>query len=478
MTDAFLVSGVRVTHDRADVAAIEAASVADPDDRIDELLERDGVTEAAVVQTCNRVEEYVAADSAATGRAALSTFPDLPEEAVVAMDHAESLRHLLRVAAGLESQVLGEDQILGQVRDAYALADERGALGDVLEPAFLKAIHVGERARTETAINEGTVSLGSAAIDLAAEQRGLVDATVAVIGAGEMARTVAKSLPDAVAGVRILNRSTDRAERLAAVVAPPAITDGLDAIPAHLADADVVFSVTASDEPILDADAVAGAGETLLVDLAQPRDVTAGAADHEGVTVRDLDGLRTVTETTHEERKEAAREVEADLDAGEITVDAAEAAVDAARFRASDGSPGSRGIGSSRASLWGGDLDAEFLSREDETAHVGVMIENDRIVDDLDDLVALPGLDFVFLGPGDLSHALGHPLEFDHPEVVDVVDEVEATVRDADVCLGGVFVHDAAEMLDRGYDLTVLGSDYGAVYGHLGAALSDLDRPE
>jgi len=160
------------------------------------------------------------------------------------------------------------------------------------------------------------------------------------------------------------------------------------------------------------------------------------------------------------------------------SVDAAAAAVDAARFRASDGSPGSRGIGSSRASLWGGDLDAEFLSREDETAHVGVMIENDRIVDDLDDLVALPGLDFVFLGPGDLSHALGHPLEFDHPEVVDAVDEVEATVRDADVCLGGVFVHDAAEMLDRGYDLTVLGSDYGAVYGHLGAALSDLDRPE
>jgi glutamyl-tRNA reductase len=314
MTDAFLITGVRVTHDRADLATLEAARSDDWRDRIDELLAEDGVAEAAVVQTCNRVEEYVVTDGAEAGREALSPFSSLPEDTVVEMGHTESLQHLLRVAAGLDSQVLGEDQILGQVREAYAAADERGALGDVLEPALLKAIHVGERARTETAINEGIVSLGSAAIDLAAAEQGLADATVAVIGAGEMARTVAKALPERVAGVRVLNRSRERAERLGADVHPPVACAGLKRLPAHLADADVAFSATASTDPVVDAETVADAGELLLIDLAQPRDVTAGAAECGGVTVRDLDGLHSVTEATHEERREAAHEVEGIVD--------------------------------------------------------------------------------------------------------------------------------------------------------------------
>ena len=311
VTDAFLVAGVRVTHDRADLAALETARFDDWRARIDALLAEDGVAEAAVIQTCNRVEEYVVTDAAETGREALSDFSDLPADAVVEMDHAESLRHLLRVAAGLESQVLGEDQILGQIREAYAAANERGALGDVLEPALLKAIHVGERARTETAINEGIVSLGSAAIDLAAADRGLADATVVVVGAGEMARTVAKALPERVAEVRVLNRSPERAERLGADVHPPVACAGLERLSAHLADADVAFSATSSNDPVVDAETVTDAGETLIVDLAQPRDVTAGAAEHDAVSVRDLDGLHSVTEATHEERREAAREVEA-----------------------------------------------------------------------------------------------------------------------------------------------------------------------
>jgi len=314
MTDAFLLSGVRVTHDCADLATLEAARSDDWRDRIDELLAEDGVAEAAVVQTCNRVEEYVVTDAADAGREALSSFPSIPANAVVEMDHTGSLRHLLRVAAGLESQVLGEDQILGQVREAYAAANERGALGDVLEPALLKAIHVGERARTETAINDGIVSLGSAAIDLAAAEQGLADATVAVVGAGEMSRTVAKSLPERVTEVRILNRSRDRAERLGADVHPPVTCDDLADLPAHLADADVAFSATASSDPLIDAGTVADAGETLIIDLAQPRDVTAGAVERDAVTVHDLDGLRSVTEATHEERREAAREVEAIVD--------------------------------------------------------------------------------------------------------------------------------------------------------------------
>jgi glutamyl-tRNA reductase len=311
MTDAFLIAGVRVTHHRADLTTLEAAGFDDWRDRIDELLTTDGVVEAAVIQTCNRVEEYVVTDSAETGRDALSEFSELPADAVIEMDHGESLNHLLRVAAGLESQVLGEDQILGQIRDAYTEADDRRALGDVLEPALLKAIHVGERARTETAINEGIVSLGSAAIDLAAAEQGFEDATVAVVGAGEMARTVAKALPDRVADVRVLNRSRERAERLGADVHPPVTSDDLGALPGHLTDADIAFSATASGDPIIDAETVGDAGETLIIDLAQPRDVTASVAERDAVSVHDLDGLHSVTEATHEERREAAREVEA-----------------------------------------------------------------------------------------------------------------------------------------------------------------------
>ncbi|MFB6233726.1 MAG: glutamyl-tRNA reductase [Haloarculaceae archaeon] len=314
MTDAFVISGVRVTYDCAAVADLETASFGDWRDRIDDLLASEGVTEAAVLQTCNRVEEYVVTESEAVGRAALSEFPDVDAGAVVEMDQGGSLRHLLRVAAGLESQVLGEDQILGQVREAYAEAADRGALGDVLEPALLKAIHVGERARTETAINEGTVSLGSAAIDLAEEEYGLAGRTVAVVGAGEMAGSVATSLPGDVAEVRVLNRSPERAEELGRDIALPVTADDLSSVPAHLPDADVVFSATGSRRPVIDAEVARAAGETLLLDLGQPRDVASGASEIPGVTVRDLDGLRTVTETTHEERAAAAREVEAIVD--------------------------------------------------------------------------------------------------------------------------------------------------------------------
>jgi len=158
------------------------------------------------------------------------------------------------------------------------------------------------------------------------------------------------------------------------------------------------------------------------------------------------------------------------------SVEPVAAAIEAARFDAGDGTPGQRGIGSARASKWGRGLREDgFLAREDESVHVGAMIENDRIVEELDELLALPGLDFVFVGPGDLSHALGHPMAFDHPAVAETVEQVEAAVRASPVTLGGVFVHEADEMLDRGYQLVVLDSDYGAVYRGVEDRLADLD---
>ncbi len=311
----FVVSGVRLTHDRASLETLEAASYPDWRERVATLADRADVAEAVVLQTCNRIEEYVVAETAATGRAALADFaPDAPAEAVVETDHEESLRHLLRVAAGLESQVLGEDQILGQTRTAYAEAQELDAVGPVLEDALLKAVHVGERARTETEINEGTVSLGRAAVEFVRRERagGLGGAAVLVVGAGEMAETVLAALGDdgGPAAIRLVNRSPDRARALAEGHARDVAVASLDGLGAALAEADVVFAATGSHEPVVTDALAADAGPTFVVDLAQPGDVADPVAAVEGVAVHDLDALRSITERTHAERREAAAAVE------------------------------------------------------------------------------------------------------------------------------------------------------------------------
>jgi glutamyl-tRNA reductase len=311
----FVVSGVRLTHDRASLETLEAASYPDWRERVATLADRADVAEAVVLQTCNRIEEYVVAETAAAGRAALADFaPDAPAEAVVETDHEESLRHLLRVAAGLESQVLGEDQILGQIRTAYAEARELDAVGPVLEDALLKAVHVGERARSETEINEGTVSLGRAAVEFVRRERagGLDGAAVLVVGAGEMAGTVLAALgdDDGPAAIRLVNRSPDRARTLVEGHARDVAVASLDGLGAALAEADVVFSATGSHEPVVTDALAADAGPTFVVDLAQPGDVADPVAAVEGVAVHDLDALRSITERTHAERREAAAAVE------------------------------------------------------------------------------------------------------------------------------------------------------------------------
>lgn len=309
---AYVISGSRVTHRDATVDDIEHAMARDPRDRINHLLESDDVSEAFILQTCNRSEVYVVTETTAQGREALAPINNpLPSDQTEIMGHEESLRHLLKVAAGLESQILGEDQILGQFRTAYKTATDLGAIGPVLEPALLKAIHVGERARTETGINEGIVSLGSAAIALATRERSLEDTTVLIIGAGEMATLVASALSDEPIGLlRVINRSPERAEQLTRELSVPTATHGLADLATYLPGADIVVSSTSSDSPVIDREMLAGAGETLLIDLAQPRDIDPDVATVPAVKLYDLDGLEAITEKTHQDRHESARRVE------------------------------------------------------------------------------------------------------------------------------------------------------------------------
>jgi glutamyl-tRNA reductase len=300
-----------VAHDHATLEDLETAGLESQLAAVRTLVGEPGVDEALALQTCNRVEAYVVVQDAEAGREALSTlFAEVDDRLVREMDHEESLRHLLRVAAGLESQVVGEDQILGQVKDALEDARAAGGVGPVLDEGVTKAVHLGERARTETAINEGIVSLASAAVHEAAAHRDLEGATALVAGAGEMGRRAAASLASSVDRLVVANRTVSTAATLAACVDVAASAVGLDAVGSAAADADVVVTATGSPDPIFDRKTLADAGEAVVVDIARPRDVAPAAADLQAVTVRSLDDLEAHTEETRRQRAAAAAEVE------------------------------------------------------------------------------------------------------------------------------------------------------------------------
>ncbi|ACV12986.1 glutamyl-tRNA reductase [Halorhabdus utahensis DSM 12940] len=307
------ITAASVAHQHGSVEDIDAAAADSQLAGVEQLLEAPHVTEAFVLQTCNRAERYVVSDDPEAGRAALqAAMPDEVDSTVRTLGHEESLRHLLRVAAGLESLVPGEDQILGQVRDAYEDARHVDGLGPVLEEAVTKAIHVGERARTETAINEGVVSLGSAAVELAERERDLEAATALVIGAGEIGTLAAKAV-DArsdVAHLYVANRTVPHAEHVTSIVDVAASAIGLDDVASVVDRADLVVSATGSADPIVEPAAFETTGDTVVIDIGQPRDIPPIVDEQPGTDVFDLDDLEAVTAETRANREAAAARVE------------------------------------------------------------------------------------------------------------------------------------------------------------------------
>lgn len=275
---------------------------------MEELLAEDAVREAFAIRTCNRAEWYVVAPSGEIGRTVLEEFLEPAEDGLLRwFGHEAAVTHLMRVACGLESMIVGEDEILGQLRRAVADGRRIGSTGDVLEDVLWAAIHCGERARTETTINEGTTSIGRAAVEFAGRHVPLADATVTVVGAGEIGRAAAHALADAnVDRLLVANRTEPNAAALADDVAVTAESMGLESLPSALDRADVAITATAAREPIVDESALSPDADLVLVDIAQPRDVDRCVA----VPTFDLDDLRTVTDATHAERRAAAAEVE------------------------------------------------------------------------------------------------------------------------------------------------------------------------
>jgi glutamyl-tRNA reductase len=298
--------------ERLSIGAHEAAEVAL------QLAERG---EAVVLSTCNRTEVYIAdADPAAAQVRVVAEFvrrgglseAELEPALYVVRDEQVAL-HLFRVAAGLDSVVPGEPQILGQVREAHELAEGTGAAGPLLNRLFPQALHTGKRVRSETAVAERPASVAAAAAQLARGIFGeLTGRRILIIGAGKMGELAAASLVSAgVENVFIANRTLERAAALAARFGGRAVA--FDRLGAELERADVVVSSTRCPRLIVSAEQVAAAlvrrrsRPLLLIDIAVPRDLEPAIGELPGCSLYDVDDLGAVSESSADARAEFSR---------------------------------------------------------------------------------------------------------------------------------------------------------------------------
>ena len=269
------------------------------------LTSRQNIREAMVLATCNRTEVYAVAEKFHGAYADIRDFfgelSGLPADQLHAhlySQHDEgAIRHLFEVAAGLDSAVLGESEILGQVRKAWELARHEGGAKATLNLLFRHAIEVGKRVRTETAIGRGTASVSHAAVEMAIDRLGtLVGKRVLVVGAGDMGEGIAAALVQAGAtDISVTNRTLERAAQLAKRVSGRVVPFGK--LPTAISRADVLLTCTGSGGVLVDVDTmVAGrlgvADPLLVVDIAVPRDVAPDVNELPDVTLLNLDHLR------------------------------------------------------------------------------------------------------------------------------------------------------------------------------------------
>ncbi len=304
-----------VTHRTASIDEIERAWHGDVETILKWVMSQDRVEECAVLKTCNRVEIYVVAPRGEKVLFDLAKKARVSSRIIDFHDHDESLLHLLRLASGLESMIIGEDQILGQMKELTQIAMKAGTTGWMLETAFKKAIQVGKRVRKETRINERSVSVGSAAVDLAEEILGdLKGKSVLVIGAGETGELISRALLSREIGsLAVTNRTLSSAVCLAESLGGEAVP--FDDMPCRLHTADVVISATSAPHYILlksDIEmAMAGrSNKLLIIDIANPRDVDQAAAEVPGVELHNIDSLKNISRENMMQRMAEAARVE------------------------------------------------------------------------------------------------------------------------------------------------------------------------
>jgi len=282
------------------------------------------IKEAVLLSTCNRTEIYLCTCDSSSGEARLREFlsdhAKLPagelQQMLYIQRGVEAVEHLMQVAAGLDSLVLGENEILGQVRSAGEMAQVAGATGPILSALFRYAIQVGKRARAETEIGRGDISVASVVVELAEQVFGpLTKRTALLIGAGKISAITARALVRAgLRCVMIANRTFEKAQKLARNLNGMAVH--FDALDETLTQADIVICSTGAPHIVLHADAVEKAqkardGRPLLVaDLAVPRDADPDIASIPGVQLANIDDLDVIVKTGHPVTKTIYQEVE------------------------------------------------------------------------------------------------------------------------------------------------------------------------
>lgn len=317
---------VGVNHRSGPLPLLERLTIS-PDDlgkAVAGLVRRDSIREAVVLSTCNRTEVYVVAElfhgAYSDVREFLSELGDLDLDELSRHLFSEhdtaAVNHLFEVAAGLDSAVLGESEILGQVRNAWEVARSESAARADLNLLFRSAIATGKRARSETAIGRGTASVSHAAVEMLVDELGdLTGKQVVVVGAGSMGEGVAIALRKAGgARITVANRSPERGAALAERIDGDAV--GFEELPALLRRADVVIAGTGSGQPLITESLVVAARDGVstplhVFDIGLPRDVDAAVADLDGVTAYDLDDLRDWADRSSSNRRLEAQSVRA-----------------------------------------------------------------------------------------------------------------------------------------------------------------------
>lgn len=321
------IAVVGLSHKTAPVEIREKLSI--PEAKIEEAIHHlhnyPHVQEVSIISTCNRLEIYAVTKDSKQGVVEiiqfLSEIGEIPNQQLrrhlFVLLHQDAVRHLMRVAAGLESLVLGEGQILAQVKNAHKLAQKYHGIEQLLDRLFKQAMTAGKRVRTETSIGTGAVSISSAAVELVDNKiSDLTGTRCTIVGAGKMSRLLVQHLlAKNVTDITVVNRSERRAQELAeqfpqATIKIQPLSSMLEAI----ANSDLVFTSTGATQPILDKEQLQGVlqpdQKLMIVDISVPRNVASDVSAIPHLEAYNVDDLKAVVAANHETRRQMAQEAE------------------------------------------------------------------------------------------------------------------------------------------------------------------------
>jgi len=329
---------VGLSHKTAPVEVREKLSIPEPqiESALVQLCSYPHIVEAAILSTCNRLEIYIVTDETEQGirqvNQFLAEYSKLPilslRQHLFMLLHEDAVMHLMRVSAGLDSLVLGEGQILAQVKNTHKLGQQFNGIKTVLNRLFKQAVTCGKRVRTETSIGTGAVSISSAAVELAQMKvQNLATCRVVIIGAGKMSKLLVQHLlAKGAISIAILNRSVEKAQELAHHFRSQVTANGCDPIQSHplsemmtvISTCDIVFTSTSAVTPLLDRaklEMVLEPNRVLqLFDISVPRNVHVDVNELVHVKAYNVDDLKAVVAQNQESRRKMAQEAQGILE--------------------------------------------------------------------------------------------------------------------------------------------------------------------